>query len=164
VCVLVLGCDLPRDPEGTLKRVRGGVLRVGAIDEPPWIAWGDRSEPQGVEADLVRRLADLLQARIEWTKGSEQTLFQALEHYELDLVVGGLTADSPRQDQAGFSKPYFVANDGRLSFLPSSDRDKHVWAVPPGENAWLNFIERQLDPSRQEIAERVAHARQGRPR
>jgi len=41
VCVSALAlslvaCDYPRDTEATLSRIRGGVIRVGVIQNPPW--------------------------------------------------------------------------------------------------------------------------------
>lgn len=37
--LLVGGCDLPRDPEQTFERVRGGTLRVGITARPPWTSF-----------------------------------------------------------------------------------------------------------------------------
>ncbi len=37
------GCQYPRDPDGTLNRVEGGVMRVGVTEADPWVALeGDR--------------------------------------------------------------------------------------------------------------------------
>ena len=37
VIVMVLaGCGIPRDPEGTLERIRGGTIRAGISENPPW--------------------------------------------------------------------------------------------------------------------------------
>src|SRR6185369_5924264 len=34
--LLVAACDLPRDSDGTLDRVRGGTMRVGVVIDTPW--------------------------------------------------------------------------------------------------------------------------------
>lgn len=53
VCA-TLACGIPRDPEGTLERVRGGPLRVGVIHAPPWVTVEHLdSDPRGLEIDLV---------------------------------------------------------------------------------------------------------------
>ena len=49
---LAAGCQFPRDPEGTLDRVEGGTLRVGVVEDPPWVELGGR-EPGGVEPEIV---------------------------------------------------------------------------------------------------------------
>lgn len=96
----------PRDPEGTLDRVRGGVLRVGVSESPPWTRVFDDGSVSGVEAVLVRRLAERLDARVRWRPGSESDLMAALEAGALDLVVGGLGSASPWQQQVALTTPY----------------------------------------------------------
>ena len=34
--LLLAACDLPRDSDGTLDRVRGGTMRVGVVIDTPW--------------------------------------------------------------------------------------------------------------------------------
>lgn len=126
-----LACGLPRDPEGTLERVRGGTLRVGVVHSPPWVTIEHRdADPAGREVELARGLADALGARLEFTVGGETALIDRLREFELDLVLAGLDDDSPFGDEVGFIRPYVTAGD----------RD-HVVAGPPGENAWLRVVE-----------------------
>jgi polar amino acid transport system substrate-binding protein len=103
--VLLAGCGIPRDPEGTLARVEGGTLRVGITASEPWTRL-DGGEPGGVEVELVERFAAEIGARVEWVDGSEAELIGALEVRELDLVVGGLTADTPWQQKAAITRSY----------------------------------------------------------
>ena len=104
VAMTVGACDLPRDPERTLERITGGVMRVGLIDHPPWtVAEG---EPAGAEVALVRALADDLDATIRWHEGSAAEVLAALEHREIDLAIGGLTADDPWTSRVTLTKPY----------------------------------------------------------
>jgi hypothetical protein len=139
----LVACGLPRDPEGTLERVRHGKLRVGATHNERWVTV-ERPDapPHGCEPSLVRALADHLSADLEWTIGSESVLYDRLRRQELDLVIGGLVDDTPWKDRVGLTSAYVADHDG-----------KHVLAVPPGENAWVVEIERALrawktDPSR----------------
>ena len=136
---VLLGCGLsiPADPDHTLQRVRGGVLRVGASPSEPWIVWGAEREPSGVEADLVRRFAASLDARVEWTRGGEEALIDRLERGALDLVVGGLTAKTPWVEKAAVTKPY-------LTEQTPEGKQEHVMAAPLGENAFLVALERFL--------------------
>jgi polar amino acid transport system substrate-binding protein len=106
--VLAAACGLPRDPEGTLDRVRGGTLRVGVAHNPPWASLRADGEAAGVEPRLVRQLAAELDARVEWVPGGETALLAALEQHRLDLVVGGLSAADPRGVKLGFSRPYYT--------------------------------------------------------
>jgi polar amino acid transport system substrate-binding protein len=105
VAVVVGGCGIPRDPESTLDRVRGGILRAGITASDPWTTL-EGGRPGGVEVELVERFADELGARVEWVDGSEAELIAALEVRELDLVVGGLTSDTPWQAKAAITRGY----------------------------------------------------------
>ncbi len=51
------GCEYPRDPEGTLDRVRGGTLRVGISPSEPWVTLAENEPPAGVEVELVQEFA-----------------------------------------------------------------------------------------------------------
>ena len=55
ILVVATACSsLPRDPEGTLERVRHGALRVGLVENPPWVV-RTAGEPQGAEVGSTGR-------------------------------------------------------------------------------------------------------------
>ena len=97
----------PIDPEGTLQRVTGGTIRAGITDNPPWTIVRDTME--GVEVALIEELAEELDAQVEWTEGSEEELYGALAVGQLDVVVGGFSAQSPYSQHAAFTYPYFTS-------------------------------------------------------
>jgi polar amino acid transport system substrate-binding protein len=107
LALILAGCGIPRDPEGTLERVDGGVMRVGVTEAPPWVELSAQ-EPDGIEVRLVEQFAEELDARIEWVEGSEQELFGALKERDLDLVIGGLTSDTPWSAEAAVTHPYLT--------------------------------------------------------
>jgi polar amino acid transport system substrate-binding protein len=107
LAILLGACQYPRDPEGTLDRVRGGVLRVGVTPAEPFVQL-DGAEPAGVEPELVRRFAQTLDARVEWVEGSETDLMEALAGRRLDLVVAGLTRQSEWRRVAALTRPYLT--------------------------------------------------------
>src|SRR5919199_5046023 len=107
LCALTAACaNLPRDPKGTLRRVQGGRLRVGLVEHPPWVVRTE-GEPAGAEVALVRQFASELNASPEWYWGGEQQHMEALERFELDLVAGGLTDDTPWSKYVGLTSPYY---------------------------------------------------------
>jgi polar amino acid transport system substrate-binding protein len=115
--LIVAACSGPRDPEGTLERVRGGVLRVGVIEDPPFATFVG-NEVAGVEPILVSELAKELNAQAAWVPGSASDLLESLERRELDLVVGGLTAATPYHSKVALTLPFYS--------------DSLVVGVPPG--------------------------------
>lgn len=136
VCACAAGCgSLPRDPEGTLRRVRGGRLRVGLVENPPWVVRG-QAEPAGAEVEIVKRMAAELGATPEWVWGGEQQHMEALERYELDLVLGGLTKETAWSKYVGLTSPYF---EERITVgVPAS-------AKPPGEIKGVSVAVRRGD-------------------
>jgi polar amino acid transport system substrate-binding protein len=130
---LVLGaCGLPKDPDATLERVEGGFMRVGVSHHAPWtIVDGDARS--GVEVELVRDLAETLDAEIQWVEAPEAQLMESIELGNLQLAIGGFTADNPWSSRVSFIQPYYILGE-----------DQHVMAVPHGENAWIAKLERFL--------------------
>ena len=215
LCASIAGCgSLPRDPEGTLQRVRGGRLRVGLVEHPPWVV-RTSGEPAGAEVELVRQFAEQIGATPEWFWGGEQQHMEALKRFELDLVIGGLTNDTPWSKEVGLTSPYFedrivvgvpalmpplkdvagakiaakrgevvaayleqkgavpvrvdelsqeargpvAAPDWQLEQLGLTRTnvklytEKHVMAVPPGENGWLTQLDDFLGKRRSQVKE-----------
>jgi polar amino acid transport system substrate-binding protein len=107
VLVLGAGCStLPRDPERTSERVRGGVVRVGLVENPPWVI-RTAGEPGGAEVELARRFASRMGSRPQWFWGGEGQHMEALRRFELDLVIGGLDDRTPWAKSVGTTRPYF---------------------------------------------------------
>jgi polar amino acid transport system substrate-binding protein len=96
---------MPKDPEGTLDRIRGGTMRVGVVAHEPFTRV-EGGSPAGPEVELVQEFARTLEAKVEWTVGAEARLMEALAKHELDLVIGGIAADTPYASHIGLSRPY----------------------------------------------------------
>ena len=138
-------CGIPHDPENSLDRIRqSGILRAGFTVHEPWVTADGSGAPGGPEAEIVSRFADSLGARVEWRQGSESELFEALERFELDIVIGGLTADNPAGPALGLTRGY-VEHDGK----------QHVIASAPGENRLLVALERAVRAHAPSVASRV---------
>jgi polar amino acid transport system substrate-binding protein len=213
LAVLTIGCgSMPRDPAGTLERIQQRQhIRVGLVECPPWVirAQGD---PGGVEVELVKQFAGEFGTACDWYWGNEQRHMAALEHFELDLVVGGLDKSTPWREIVGVTKPYYEelytvgvprgtsppdnldglqiaaqAGEATAAYLakkhalvlrvpdvshshgPAAAPEwrlqqmgfvltkhqlltrKHVMAVPPGENAWLQRLETFLFDRRSQV-------------
>ena len=102
-----LGCaSLPRDPKETLRQLQSRPLRVGLVEHPPWVV-RTNDEPAGVEVDLIRNFAAQLGTTPDWHWGGEQEQMEALEHYQLDVVLGGFTDETPWSKYVGITRPYF---------------------------------------------------------
>lgn len=138
VLVASVSCNLRRDGDGTLARVRGGTMRVGVVDHPPWTHAPARGGAWGIEGALVAELARDLRARIEWVRAPESRLLHALELGELDVVIGGLTDANPWKRRVAFTKPIYtdtIVVGGPERTTPLRDLGGQAVAVLPGDPA-----------------------------
>lgn len=140
--------DLPRDPKKTSQHVlESKRLRVGLVEHPPWVV-KTSGEPSGVEVELVRRFAAELGATPDWSWGGEQEQMEALEHYKLDLLIGGLTSETAWSTYVGLTSPY-------------TDQ-KQVMAAPPGENGFIKRLDDFLYRQRAEVKTLLQQGESGR--
>jgi polar amino acid transport system substrate-binding protein len=158
LCSLVLlvvvasGCgSLPRDPKKTLERVRQQKhVNVGLVENPPWVV-RTGSEPEGAEVRLVREFAASLGATPDWFWGGEQQHLEALERFELDMVVGGLDATAPWAKKIGLTRPYFIepilVGVPADAHPPESLKGLRV-AVKSGEAAAAYLLQKHATPVR----------------
>jgi polar amino acid transport system substrate-binding protein len=120
LAAIAAGCQYPRDPDGTLNRVDGGVMRVGVTAADPWVLLDGDRPVGGAEVELARRFARDVGARIAWVQGSEEELVDAAKEGQVDLIVGGLTSKSRWKKDVAFTRPYVEA--------------RAVVGIPPGES------------------------------
>lgn len=137
VMLLATGClgTVPADAQGTLERATGGVLRVGVSQNPPYTEVGPDGAVSGSEVDLITEYAASIDAEIDWVPGAESILAEAMGAGKLDVVVGGLTSDSPWTSDIALTRPYTETE------APGGSAKKVVMGVQPGENALMVDLE-----------------------
>lgn len=136
--LLITGCAIPKDPDGTLDDVRGGTLRVGVTAADPWVV--DKAE--GVEIELIEDFAATLDAEVRFEDGSEAVLLERLKAGELDLVAGGFDEKTPWITHGAPTRPYLEVREEQDSGPANVG---HVMLAPLGENAFLVELEEFLD-------------------
>ena len=133
------GCGIPRDPDGTFDAARErGELIVGASHTPP-VLLVDGDAVSGPEAELIEEFAAAHEMSVTWVPGGEEKLVRMLEHGDIDLMVGGLTAKSPWSSKVGLTRPWMTDTD---EYGEPLDR---VVGAPLGENALIAALERYFD-------------------
>lgn len=140
--LLLAGCFVPRDPDKTLERVDARrELVVGVISAPPLtVVNGD--QVSGSEAELMTAFARTRGASVRWVVGNGEQLVEKLDHHDVDLMVGGLTAQSPFKSKVGLTRGYVTDRD------EYGKRVERVVAAPLGENALVTALERFFDERR----------------
>lgn len=123
--------DIPKDAEGSLKRIREEKsFRVGLI------SGSDDREGRG------RRLIAAAEAGAtpQVTTDAAEHLLTRLEEGEIDLVVGAMAKKSPWATKVHASKP--------LSPAAEKDSVSLVALARNGENAWISLLYRQVEQVR----------------
>lgn len=141
VALSTTGCGLqiPADPEGTLDRVSGGVLRAGASPSDGLVAVDAAGAVSGPLPDIVSGFAADRDAEVVWTVGSEEDLVVALEEGRLDLAVGGFTTDTPWSDRVSVTRGIPGA------VIAGASAGDSVIVLPLGENALQSALETFVD-------------------
>jgi polar amino acid transport system substrate-binding protein len=208
----------PNDPEHSLDKISNGTIRVGFTHAEPWVFPSD-SGARGIEAFLIAAFAKTVNAKIDWTEGTEEQLYNALKHHEIDILLAGITDETPWKNEIGLTQPYletetvigqpvsqpltgssikdqwvavrkgtdlgyyirkkkakpFYTDRLPVSNMPSTGYDwqlinwklkstgivlkkeKHVMAVPPGENGFLLALDKFLFINKSLIKEQLMH-------
>ena len=123
------GCGLPVDPRNTSEAVAQGPLKVGITSA---------QRLSSAEQSVLNSLSDSTGSELETRFGEVHEMVHALNETELHLIIS-LPVSSPLKKKIGATRPY----ENELWSEP-----KRVWAVPPGENAWLKTVETHLEQIR----------------
>ena len=125
------GCaDFPRDPEGTLDRVRAtGSFSVGIVSS------GRPAAEAGPERAMILAVARNSGARAAIVNGSAEPLLMQLEKGELDFVIGQFSASSPWRSQVHMLPPLASRRD-------RTGRTELNAAARNGENGWIALLHR----------------------
>lgn len=135
IALLLGGCAMPADADGTLDRARGGALVVGVAEAPGAVSVHDDGSVSGPEADLVLDYAESIDAQVQWVPGAEGELARQMRSGDIDLLIAGLAADSAQEGDVALTRPYAV------TVGPDGQEREHVLGVRPGENALLVSLE-----------------------
>lgn len=130
------GVQIPTDPDGTLDRITGGELRVGASASGRLVVVED-GDVAGPLADLIEGFAAERDARVTWVVDSEEDLVADLVNGRIDLAIGGMTAATPWSVQVSVTRGYPGIEE-------SGGADVAV-LLPLGENALQTALETYLD-------------------
>ena len=102
-----LADDLPADVQAIVDR---GVLRVGSKVDVIGFGLQDTltGEYSGLEVDIARKLAEILDVDIEFTPVTAATRGQLIDSGDLDMVLATFTITEERKEQWDFSSAYYT--------------------------------------------------------
>jgi ABC-type amino acid transport substrate-binding protein len=99
------GETTPAIPE--FETLEAGVLKVGScLDYPPF-EFVEGDEEKGFDVEISEEVAARLGLTVEWVRAPFDTIFQALNAGNFDMVAAATTITDERDEQVDFSVPYF---------------------------------------------------------
>ncbi|WP_106640260.1 hypothetical protein [Allosphingosinicella vermicomposti] len=129
--LLAAACDsLPRDPEGTLDRIRAEkIVRAGIV------AGRDGNDLERAYLAAVARRAG---ARAIVQSGTAESLIGKLEAGEIDLLIGEFSPTTPWVTRVSFMPPLAerMTPYGNILLLA---------AARNGENEWIGLLHREAE-------------------
>jgi polar amino acid transport system substrate-binding protein len=86
---------------------KAGSVRVGVlVDFPPFGIMNENNEPDGLDVDVAKALADKMGVKIELVPVTGPNRIPYLQTGQLDLVIASLAITAARSEQVLFSDPY----------------------------------------------------------
>jgi DNA-binding transcriptional LysR family regulator len=135
LAVLASCNNLPRDPDGTLDRIRQQrQLTVGLVD--------GATSPQ-VVVRLLDKISHDTQAAIAIRSRAAEPLLAEVRDGKLDLIIGPFEKDSPWATDVAFGPP-LAHGAGDIEIKA---------AMRNGENRWIMLVERAARSVSQEARE-----------
>jgi hypothetical protein len=133
LALLCASCtDFPKDPEGTLNRIRSeGRFRVGII-APLGLQKGNDPEL----APFLTAVGTAASARPAVISGDAEPLLGKLKQGQLDLVIGRFEKKSPWSTLVEIGPPLRSERQGKTELLLAP-------VMRNGENAWIALVEAQ---------------------
>ncbi|WP_075183068.1 transporter substrate-binding domain-containing protein [Pantoea sp. 1.19] len=78
---------------------------------------------EGIDAEMMTRLAATLGAEVRWVQTSWKTLMADFEARQCDIAVGGISVTLPRQQRAWFATP--LDTDGKIPLVRCEESAKY---------------------------------------
>lgn len=83
-------------------------IRVGSdLDNPPFAYLDDAGRPAGRDVEMMRRLAQRMDVKLDWQRMPFEELLPAAERGEVDVLCATLGAAPDRATRFLFTQPYF---------------------------------------------------------
>ena len=123
--LFVSSCNIPMDSRNSLEIAQDSVLKVGAVNNPPY-SMVEKGVFSGTEVALIRSFAKEKKLDLKFITASESVLIEMLKTAELHIMIGGFDKKTIWQEHAGLTSPY---------------DENHVMLVPKGENRLVYELE-----------------------
>lgn len=98
------------------------ILRVGISTNSPPMAFLDKGEVTGLEADLAAELAAYTNRRLQFVRLAWHDQIPSLLNGKTDIIMSGMTVTSARDYQVSFCKPYIVT--GQVSLVRLNEQNR----------------------------------------
>lgn len=145
LCVLslILAACMPKEK---------AVLRFATTPEYPPFSYKTGEVIEGIEPELIRKIADKMGMKYQLEAMSFDSLFAALASDKVDAAIASITITPQRSQQLDFSSPYYTTNqaivsrsDSPLAISNVEDLGKYTIGTLRNTTGHLYIVEHLLD-------------------
>ena len=114
--LVLVRLTVPPTDEQYDRIMASGVLRVGLdASYPPFESVDERGEVVGLDADLMRSIADTMGVRVEFVSTGFDGLYGGLVARKFDVIASALPFDRVRTKDVAYSHIYFRAGEALVA-------------------------------------------------
>lgn len=83
-------------------------LKVGVAADYPPVVFKNNGKVVGIEPDLAKNVADIIDMKVKFVEIPWENLEQALNNGTIDVIMSGISVTEERKKRVDFSKPYMT--------------------------------------------------------
>jgi polar amino acid transport system substrate-binding protein len=125
VCVVLLGLTATASAGETQRKLvaesaieqiaKRGVIKVGMDVFVPWAMKDKKGELIGFEIDIAKKLAEDMGVKVEFVPTKWSGIIPALITGKFDVLIGGMTITTKRNQKINFTRPYYYTEQGLMA-------------------------------------------------
>ena len=106
----------PSTGSGTLARIKSeGIITIGMTNDVPFFFMeGNSTELKGIDADMMKYIADRMGVKINVYVTDFNSLIPALQAKKFDIVADAMWITEKRKQILNFTDPWYMAGDGLI--------------------------------------------------
>jgi polar amino acid transport system substrate-binding protein len=102
--------------ESAIEQIaKRGVIKVGMDIFVPWAMKDKKGDLIGFEIDIAKKLAEDMGVKVEFVPTKWSGIIPALITGKFDVLIGGMTVTTKRNQKINFTRPYYYTEQGLMA-------------------------------------------------
>lgn len=127
-CTSLSGCSQLATDRGASAKNATQILKVGISTNSPPMAFRNKGDISGLEADLARGLAQFSGKQLTFIPLQWKDQIPSLLAGKIDIIMSAMTITSARQYRVAFCDPYMAT--GQIALVRGREKNKFSYGLP----------------------------------